>query len=331
MKTKLLPDFALDQLKRHPWAYQRAWKLRLAMGRVVPPRRFEALNGRVHFNDFMFKDDSPAGVEIYRTRALNVISLIDRSLEAAGRNMTEIRRWLDFGCGYGRVLRWLVQWVDPDRVYASDVIKEGVEFCASEFGVHPLHSTSRLRDLDLGRFDFLYAISVLTHLDEENETAFMELLHRSLEPGGIALFTTHGQWSLDNLHIYGENYEVMHDDLVRRVRERGRAFVPYQHYGDDEYGMTWHSADHVGSRIAELSGDSMRLLFFEPHGLDHHQDVFVYQRVTSGLWPACVWEPEALESVRRQKTPVQSISISGPSGLRRRKSSTAARHAGIPP
>lgn len=279
MRRKLLPDFALDRLKRHTWAYQAARKLRMGVGRVVPPRRFEGLNGRVHFNDFMLESSSPAGVDRYRTRALNVIRLIDRSLEAGGRTVDDVRSWLDFGCGYGRVLRFLVQRVDPERIYASDVIEEGVDFCASEFGVHPRHSTATLAELDLGRFDFLYAISVLTHLDEENETEMLRFVHRSLEPGGIALFTTHGQWSLDNLDFYGAIYEDMRDDLVRRVRERGVAFVPYHHYSGDDYGMTWHSAEYVQERMAELHGDSMRLLFFEPHGLDHHQDVFVYQRV----------------------------------------------------
>jgi SAM-dependent methyltransferase len=279
MRTKLLPDTALDRLKRHTWAYQQARRLRMAMGRVVPPRRFEGIDGRVHFNDFMLEDDSPKGVEAYRTRALNVIKLIDRSLETAGRDIGDIRSWLDFGCGYGRVLRFLVQRVDPDRVYASDVIEEAVDFCAAEFGVHPRHSTAALEDLDLGRFEFLYAISVLTHLDEKNETEMMRFLHRSLEPGGIALFTTHGQWSLDNLDFYGAIYEDMRDELASRVRERGVAFVPYHHYADDRYGMTWHSAEYVQRRMDELHGGSMRLLFFEPHGLDHHQDVFAYQRV----------------------------------------------------
>lgn len=279
MRTKLLPLAALDRLKRHPWAYQRARKLRMAVGQVVPPRRFDGINGRIHFNDFMLEDDSPEGVASYRAGALNVIALINRALEVVGRDWADIRSWLDFGCGYGRVLRFLVERVDPESVYASDVIDEGVEFCAAEFGVRPLHSRATLGQLDLGRFEFLYAISVLTHLDEVNETEMMRLMHRSLDTGGIALFTTHGQWSLDHLGFYGQTYEEMHDDLVRRVGEHGVAFVPYHHYGGDDYGMTWHSPDYVRSRIAELHGDSMRLLFFEPHGLDHHQDVFAYQRV----------------------------------------------------
>lgn len=47
----------------------------------------------------------------------------------------------------------------------------------------------------------------------------------------------------------------------------------------EDYGMAWHSADYVRLRMAELHGDSMQLLFFEPHGPDHHQDVFADQRV----------------------------------------------------
>ena len=46
--------------------------------------------------------------------------------------------WLDFGCGYGRVIRFLVERVPPDRIWASDVAHEAVDFCRSEFGVHPL-------------------------------------------------------------------------------------------------------------------------------------------------------------------------------------------------
>jgi SAM-dependent methyltransferase len=279
MRTKILPDSVLDALKRNRRLYQAARRARMQVGRVVPPRRLEGLPGRVHFNDFMLEDTTPRGVERYRERALNVIRLIERSLDSGGRSFDDIRSWLDFGCGYGRVIRFLVERADPERVYASDVIEEAVDFCASEFGVSPRHSRAALADLELGRFEFVYAISVLTHLNEENGLVLLQLLRDSLEPRGIVLFTTHGRWSLDNIATYGAPYEALKQDVMRRVREDGVAFVPYHHYAEDSYGMTWHSADYVRSQMRRLHGDEMTLLFHEPHGLDGHQDVFAYQRV----------------------------------------------------
>jgi SAM-dependent methyltransferase len=278
MRTKILPDGVLDALKRNRRLYQAARRARMQVGRVVPPRRLEGLPGRVHFNDFMLEDTTPTGVERYRDRAMNVIRLIERSLESGGRSFDDIRSWLDFGCGYGRVIRFLVQRTDPECVHASDVIEEAVAFCASEFGVKPLHSRAALADLALGRFDFVYAISVLTHLDEENGLVMLQLLRDSLEPDGIVLFTTHGRWALDNIETYGATYGPIKQDVARRVREEGVAFVPYHHYPGDSYGMTWHSADYVQGQMKRLHGDEMTLLFHEPHGLDGHQDVFAYQR-----------------------------------------------------
>jgi SAM-dependent methyltransferase len=279
VKTKIIPDGLLQALKRSPRVYQAARRVRMQVGRVVPPRRFDGLPGRVHFNDFMLDDTTPGGVERYRDRAMNIVRLIERSLERGGRSFDDIRSWLDFGCGYGRIIRFLAERTDPARVYASDVIEEGVEFCASEFGVNPLHSRATLAELELGRFDFVYAISVLTHLDEENGLVMLQLLHDWLEPRGIVLFTTHGRWALDNIGFYGATYEPLKQDVTRRVEETGVAFVPYHHYPGERYGMTWHSADYVQSELRRLHGDEMTLLFHEPHGLDGHQDVFAYQRV----------------------------------------------------
>jgi SAM-dependent methyltransferase len=278
MRTKLLPDAILDVVKRNRHAYQAGRRVRMAIGRVVPPRRFPDLPGRVHFNDFMLEDDSPAGRAKYRAEAMNVVDLIERALAEDGRTWEDVESWLDFGCGYGRVLRFLVERVPPERVWASDVIREGVDFCAEEFGVHGLHSADEIGALRLGRYDFVYAISVATHVTEENSTALLRLLGESLRPGGLLLFTTHGQWSLDHIEFYGSRWVPQQAEIARRVRERGIAYEPYGYYADDNYGLTWHSERRVRETMAELHGDALDLVFFEPHGLDHHQDVFVYRR-----------------------------------------------------
>lgn len=261
--------------------YQAARAVRMGLGRMAPPRRYEGIPGRVHFNDFMLSDNSPEGVEQYREGAVAVIASIEAALAGAGRGFDDVDSWLDFGCGYGRVVRFLVERTPAERVWASDVIEEGVDFCAAEFGVHPAPSRGALADVDFPRrFDFIYAISVITHLDEENSSVFLRRLGDWLTPNGLVLFTTHGRWSLENLRYYGETYDARRDEIEREVRDQGFAFVPYHHYAGDDYGMTWHSADYVKERIKELHGGALELVRFEPQGLDGRQDVFAYRRAS---------------------------------------------------
>jgi SAM-dependent methyltransferase len=226
----------------------------------------------------MLTNASPKGVASYRISAMNVIANIEDSLTASGRSFGDVGSWLDFGCGYGRVIRFLIQTVNPTQVYVADVNEEAVDFCAEEFGVNPIYSTDALTHFEAGPFDFVYAISVLTHLSEENSRALLRLMHTSLNRGGIAMFTTHGQWSLEHAGTYGAIYHHMAAELKRRIERDGIAFVPYHHYPSDCCGMTWQSERWIRQSMHELHGDSMRLVLFNPSGLYGHQDVFAYER-----------------------------------------------------
>jgi SAM-dependent methyltransferase len=267
-----------EGIKRHRRIHRAVRRARFAIGHLAPPRRFEGIPGRIHFNDFMFLKPTPDEISSYAKRARNVIALIDETLTVAGRTFEDVDRWLDFGCGYGRVLRFLLERVPPERVSAGDVIAEGVEFCRSEFGVTPLHSQPELTGVRLGRFDFVYAISVITHLNERNSIEFLRMLGDSLRPGGIALFTSHGQWSLEHPELYGGEYEARAAEIEAAVRNHGIAYLRYQ-FESDDYGMTWHSRDFIEKTIAELHGTELVPLLFKPHGLDGHQDVYAFQRV----------------------------------------------------
>ena len=282
MRTKIIPDPILDFAKRSPYVYGPARKARMAMGRVVPPREVPTLRGRVHFNDFMLEATSPEAVAGYKGGAANVIALIDRSLEAAGRSWADVRTWLDFGCGYGRVLRALLERVEPQRVHVTDVtdvIDEGATFCASEFGVRRVPTNRDITTLRLPEVDFAYAISVITHLPERSAETPCACSGNAVAPGGIFLFTTHGQRSLEHAERYGASYAgEAKEALVRAVAERGIGYIPYRHYFDDDYGMAWHSASYVLDVMAALHASRFELLFHEPHGLDEHQDVFAFRR-----------------------------------------------------
>jgi SAM-dependent methyltransferase len=267
-----------EAIKRHRRLHRAARSARFALGHLVPPRRFDGIPGRVHFNDFMFIDSSAEEVASYAERGRNVIALVEETLAAAGKRIEDVESWLDFGCGYGRVLRFLLERVPPERVAASDVIAEGVEFCRSEFGVTGLRSRPELASVELGSFDFVYAVSVLTHLDERNSVDFLRLVGESLSDGGIAMFTTHGEWSLAHPEHYGSEYEARAAEIEATVRERGIFYLPYD-FASGDYGMTWHSRGFVEETMAALHGAELQPLLFKPRGLDGHQDVYAYRRV----------------------------------------------------
>ena len=100
---------------------------------------------------------------------------------------------LDFGCGCGRVIR---HWKDANAttICGSDYNPLLVDWCRdnlgfAEFNVNEL--TPGLPHKD-GRFDFIYALSVFTHLPEELQQPWMAELERVLAPGGTLLITLHG-------------------------------------------------------------------------------------------------------------------------------------------
>lgn len=279
MYRHVFPQRLMDAVKRRPRLHRAARTVRNAAGGLLPPRRFPGIPGRIHPNDFMFDHASAEEVASYAERAGNVVANIEASLAAGGRTFDDVERWLDFGCGYGRVIRFLVERVPRDRVWAGDVIREGVDFCSSEFGVHPLYSRPDLDALELEPFDFVYAISVLSHLNERNSRALLRLLGDALRPNGIAMFTTHGRRSLENPALYGDEFGERREEIARAVAARGMTFIPYAFTGGDEYGMAWHTRDWVEQTVRELHGSAIRLVRFVAHGLDDHQDVFAFQRI----------------------------------------------------
>ena len=183
-------------------------------------------------------------------------------------------RWMELGCGYGRLIRHLKETVPPDQISVTDVDRRGIDFCTSEFGVVG-HLTDRPSDdLEFPPVDVLYAVSVISHLDVDDVDALLRLILRTMQPGGLALFSTHGPSTLAHLEHYGPGWPPMRGAIEAQLASKGWAFLQYPGQRT-RYGLAWHEPAWLTARIRELGGPAVTDVEVLPRGLEEHQDLYV--------------------------------------------------------
>ncbi|MHB8482842.1 MAG: class I SAM-dependent methyltransferase [Nitrospiria bacterium] len=125
---------------------------------------------------------------------------IKNTLKKNGLDINDFKSILDFGCGCGRVLRFWKSLNGPE-IYGTDYNEYLVKWCQKSltFAKFKTNQLSSKLDYEDNKFDFIYAISVFTHLTEKLQKFWVDELTRILKSGGYLLITTHGLNCLSRL------------------------------------------------------------------------------------------------------------------------------------
>jgi SAM-dependent methyltransferase len=118
--------------------------------------------------------------------------------EAAARHGQPLQatsRVLEFGCGWGRVLRCFLHDVAAENLTGIDVDPEGIGSCRRTFRGPAFMVNQRWPPTKLpsDSFDLIYAVSVFSHLPEALHLAWLAEIRQLLRPGGIFVGTTVGR------------------------------------------------------------------------------------------------------------------------------------------
>lgn len=218
-----------------------------------------------------------ANARSYAAAGLSALACIQQSLEAAAR---EPRTILDFGCGFGRVLRFLRAAYPEAVLFCTDMDAEGLGFCTHHFNTLGFRT-----DLEHGprwlatRFDLIWVGSVFTHLDTANCRRLLRHLADFLAPDGLVVFTTHGQSALARMKARSEIYRLAPATLDQIVADCEKTGLGYADYPDwPGYGVSAMTTPWVDDLIAH-AGLTRRLHL--PAGWAAHQDVFAAQAPAS--------------------------------------------------
>lgn len=135
-------------------------------------------------------------IEGYRESSLTSAHLLDTYLLRSGFEVHGARSVLDFGCGSGRLLVGLWARYPSLRLSGCDINGRLIGWARTHLPADiafehnapepPLPYPDR-------SFDFVYLISVFTHLPLGSQRLWAEEIRRVMKPGGALLLTLHGE------------------------------------------------------------------------------------------------------------------------------------------
>lgn len=158
-----------------------------------------------------------------RSGKIQVEKLILPILKRNGEPMSSFKSVLDFGCGCGRIIR---HWKDFNSIdiWGTDYNKKMIQWCEknlrfAHFVVNDIDPPLSFED---GKFDFVCARSIFTHLKEGQQIPWLQEINRVLKIGGFLLITVAGDFYRNQLT---EEESEIYDSgrlLVRKANKSGQ-------------------------------------------------------------------------------------------------------------
>lgn len=219
---------------------------------IPPPKLRYRVHGSLEPNSYV-----QAGVNCWRS--------IKNILEGQNLLFESFNEVLDFGCGCGRVLVNIPQYKDQN-IHGWDIDSESVNWCQNQI-VGVRFSTIEHNPpviVENHSFDFIYSISVFTHLNEKMQLEWLKELSRILKPNGYAIVSVHGEF---HRQIKQSKIEIL-DGFKFKVLEKGI-------FKRDGLPDFYQDAQHTRNYIMKVWSRYFDVVNYIEKGINGHQDAVV--------------------------------------------------------
>jgi SAM-dependent methyltransferase len=195
----------------------------------VPPHLLRYTCGTDNFEEFI-----RSGAEVFTMLDL-------ASQKYSGKHVSDHNSILDFGCGNGRLLRFIDDESKP--IYACDVNRSVVEYVHRYFPYASVYCNALMPPLIYRneQFDLIYSFSVFSHLSLEAENEWLKELGRIGSSGCLYLLSIHGEWFID----------CTLKERAKEVRAAGFWWnkVHHRHGSSDDFPEYYEASYHTSAYI----------------------------------------------------------------------------------
>jgi len=193
--------------------------------------------------------------------------LLRSILREGGTSIEALGSILDWGCGCGRILRHWTGLSPKTRVCGCDINPKAVDWCRShlDFAEVAVNELAPPLPYPAESFDFVYALSVFTHLSEELQHAWMRECQRVLKPEGYLLFSTMGEYYAALKRL---------TDSERKAFRDGQLVVLYEGSVGTNVCSVYHPREYVNGTLAA----EFEPVLFRP-AIFGRQDVYLFRKL----------------------------------------------------
>ena len=203
-----------------------------------------------------------------------------RALSGVGVHIPNVSHILEWGCGCGRILTQLPVDLAKQALHGCDIDGEAIAWLQANYPALRTIQSEGLPPLPYedAAFDLILNHSVLTHLDETYQDAWLAELGRILKPDGVLVLTVHGPFAYQRWIESLPKDDPATVEIARSSAETLKTRGIYFHVDDGwsaDFPAYYQSTFHAPAYVFEHWTRYFDILSYVPRGSLAHQDMIL--------------------------------------------------------